>query len=177
MQSAPPPGTRDMDSEVDAQLRLLAQHLHTRRDEMLLQWRQSVWQASDLSSPRSLTRTQFEDEIPATLDAFERMLERGTVDESQDEVEKDGQRAAGHGLHRWQQGYDLREVTSEWGHLHVWLVREIEEYAAAHPTVPLRAISCARVMLAEFVSGAVTASVAEYSHLREVEAAARADDL
>ena len=41
--------------------------------------------------------------------------------------------AEAHGLQRWQQGYDLHEVTREWGCLHRCLVAELERFAAAHP--------------------------------------------
>ena len=39
--------------------------------------------------------------------------------------------AASHGLQRWHQGYRLREVTREWGHLQLVLLDELERYASA----------------------------------------------
>jgi signal transduction histidine kinase len=40
--------------------------------------------------------------------------------------------AKAHGLQRWQQGYDLHEVTREWGALHLCLVVELDRYFAEH---------------------------------------------
>jgi hypothetical protein len=38
-----------------------------------------------------------------------------------------------HGLHRWQQGFRLRELTREWGYLQLCVVDEVESYAKANP--------------------------------------------
>ena len=56
-----------------------------------------------------------------------------------------GQRsAAAHGLQRWQQGYDLREVTRELGKLNECVVAELEDYTKANPAVSSAAIAASR---------------------------------
>ncbi|MEO6444072.1 MAG: histidine kinase, partial [Gemmatimonadaceae bacterium] len=112
----------------DEQLAALASHLSTRRVFILQAWRKAVDGDPELSAPSSLPPTQFSDHIPEQLDAFERRLRGWPRPESaaaEDQRKKD---AAEHGLQRWQQGYHLREVTREWGHLHLCLVDELEDH-------------------------------------------------
>ena len=68
------------------------------------------------------------------LDAFERRLQAQDPVEKELAFEDQKSSAAEHGLHRWQQGYHQRETIREWGHLHYWLLSELEDYAQAHPS-------------------------------------------
>jgi len=55
------------------------------------------------------------------------------VSSATDVVQEAGQQpAAAHGLQRWRQGYDLREVTRELGKLNECVVAELDSYTAAH---------------------------------------------
>ena len=120
--------------KTDEQLAALASHLSLRRAAILQAWREAVNADRELSAPSSLPRTQFNDHIPELLDAFEKSLRICSHQERIATTEEEKEDAAGHGLQRWQQGYHLREVTREWGHLQLCLVSELEEYSTAHTT-------------------------------------------
>ena len=49
-----------------------------------------------------------------------------------------------HGLQRWQQGYQLRDLTREWGHLHMSVMLELDHYALANPALETAVMSAAR---------------------------------
>ena len=85
--------------------------------------------------------------------------------------------AAGHGLQRWQQGYHLREVTREWGHLHLCLVDELENYATAHPDLEPGVMPTAWRALAELCSQGVSESTTQYFQLQQTEAVGHVRDL
>src|SRR5262249_40580617 len=122
----------DRTQKIDDQLAALASHLTARRADLLQAWRKSVEGDPELTAPSSLPRTQFEDHVPELLEAFERKLHAWPRPEGGASEEHRKEKAAGHGLQRWQQGYHLREVTREWGHLQLCLVDELERYDSAH---------------------------------------------
>jgi len=59
---------------------------------------------------------------------------KGKKEQAQAECEQKGD-AAAHGLHRWQQGFDLAEVTRELGRLNECVLVELESYAVEHPSL------------------------------------------
>src|SRR4029077_17384401 len=81
------------------------------------------------------------------------------------------------GLHRWHHGYNQEQVMREWGHLHLCLLNELENYASAHPNLQNGVMIVARLALAQLCSEGVTESVVKYSRLQQVEAAGRLRDL
>jgi signal transduction histidine kinase len=111
------------------------------------------------------------------LQAFEQRLRARDFEERAEAIagERDG--AAGHGRHRWQQGYQQNEVMREWRHLQLVLVDELERFAAAHPDADPAALSHARRALAELCAEGVCESADEYARLQRAEAAARVRDL
>jgi signal transduction histidine kinase len=164
------------DSPLDA-LADLASHLRTKRKSILAAWREASERDPELTTASALSRVQFHDRIPEVLDAFERKLSAGRrVDKQQLAVEQQ-ESAAAHGLHRWQQGYRLREVLREWRHLQVCLAKEVEQYILEHPDLDPNVAATARLALAELCGDGVCESADEYARLREAEAAARAHDL
>ena len=92
----------------DKQLAALASHLAMRRKAIMQAWRKAVERDPEMNTGTSLPRAQLNDHIPDILDAFGRKLVVATGEEYTDEHKHEG---AAHGLQRWQQGYDLREVT------------------------------------------------------------------
>lgn len=164
-------------TQISEQLAALAAHLNERREAILQAWREAAKNDSDLNSASTLSRAQFNDHIPEVLDAFERLLSaphRAAETEAADE-QKEG--AAGHGLHRWQQGYNQREVMREWGHLQLCLVDELEIYAETHPDIGKEVMATARRSLARLCSEGVSESAAQYARLQQTEAAGRVRDL
>ena len=155
----------------------LASHLQARRKSILAAWREASERDPQLTTASALSRVQFQDRIPDVLDVFERKLSaRRRVDRQERAVEQQ-ESAAAHGLHRWQQGYRLREVLREWHHLQLCLADEVERYVAAHPDLSPDTAVAARRALAELCGDGVCESADEYARLREAEAAARAHDL
>jgi len=155
----------------------LASHLKARRKSILAAWREASERDPQVTTASALSRVQFHDRIPEVLDAFERKLAaRRRVDKQEGAAEQQ-ESASAHGLHRWQQGYRLREVLREWHHLQLCLADEVEQYISAHPELDPGVAVTARRALAELCGDGVCESADEYARLREAEAAARANDL
>lgn len=162
-------------SELKSALSALAAELASRRPAILRAWREAVDADPRLTTGSTLPRSQFHDHIPAVLDAFEDRLRQS---EPVDAVRREQhEHAAAHGLQRWQQGYNLREVAREWGHLHVILVDELEAFALREPKPAAEAMSIARRALAELFSQAVSESTSQYFELQQTEAAGHVRDL
>ena len=161
---------------IDRELTALAKALGDRRDALLQAWNDIVMADPELTSAGSLPRVQFYDHIPDILDAY---LQRLRTSSSGDTHPSVGERedAGSHGLQRWQQGYQLREVTREWGHLHVVMADEIEHLAAQHPPMDRATIAIARRALLLIINEGVAESTAQYFRLREIEADGYARDL
>lgn len=161
---------------MDRELIALADALADRRQALLQAWNDKVVADPNLTTAESLPRVQFYDHIPDILDAYERRLRTGTSAESHpgDEERED---ASSHGLQRWQQGYQLREVMREWGHLHVVIADEIEALAAQRPNANHATVAMARRMLILVINDGVAESNAQYYRLREIEADGYARDL
>jgi signal transduction histidine kinase len=159
------------------QLTKLALHLSSRREVILLNWRQAVEDDPRLTTASKLSRSQFNDHIPEVLDAFERDLcSRERADKAEASADE-RESAAEHGTHRWQQGYDQREVMCEWSHLQLCLLDELERYEGAHVPLASSAIVLARRALTLLCSEGVIESAARYARLQQVEASGRLQDL
>src|SRR5687768_16477514 len=90
------------------QLAALAAHLHTQRAGILQAWRSSVDGDPELTAPTALPRAQFNDHIPRLLDALESRLQMGAPRQGSVAEEQRKEDSSGHGMQRWQQGYNLR---------------------------------------------------------------------
>ena len=87
------------------------------------EWQRAVKRDPDLNQGDSLPRSELFDHIPALLSAFEHSL-RQTAAPVQPAIAQAP--AAAHGLQRWQQGYELREVTRELGQLNRCVIVELD---------------------------------------------------
>lgn len=158
---------------IHSDLIALADHLRNRRAELVLEWHRAVQRDPGLSQGDSLPRTELFDHIPAFLSAFEESLRHTAAP-----VEPAGQGpAAAHGLQRWQQGYNLREVTRELGQLNRCVILELDRFAKAHQSMSLDAMSQARDTWTAQCSAAIEESVAQYFELQRREAAGQVEDL
>jgi len=151
----------------------LSAYLKRRRGAVLQAWRIAVTSDPTLTTGTALPRAQLHDHIPALLVDFERRLAGGGI---ADQKRQQGD-AAAHGLHRWQQGFDLAEVTRELGRLNECVVVELEEYAVATPDISPSAMAEARRIWAQQCSDAVGASVSQYFQLQQIEATSHIRDL
>jgi signal transduction histidine kinase len=160
-----------------AAVKEIAKFLSERRDAILASWRRAVDSDPELSTASTITRAQFIDHIPAVLDAFEwRLAAQQPADRARARAEEMDS-AAEHGLHRWQQGYNQPETMREWGHLHMCLLQELEDFQTQNPAVEPRAMQIARRELIRLCSGGVCASAERYVHLQQREAASRVQEL
>src|SRR3984957_5155838 len=129
-------------ANVVGELANLADHLRNRRDALLSAWQGAVRRDPSLTGGDALPRAELLDHIPALLSAFEQSL-RHVANEALTEAAGSSP-AASHGLQRWLQGYDLREVTRELGKLNGCIIFELDTYAKAHPVVSAETLIRAR---------------------------------
>jgi signal transduction histidine kinase len=156
----------------------LADYLRDRQEALLLAWRSAIKKDPALTSGDSLPRSELYDHIPALLKTFEWELRRAaSAGEAQTDEEATQDAAAAHGLQRWKQGYDCREVTREWGKLNQCVILELDRYAKANPEVSPDAMTRARQVWTSLCSTGIETSVHEYFVLQEQEAAGHVKDL
>jgi len=165
-------------TRVSGQLSALASELSARRSAILDAWRAAGdGGAPERSIAASLSRAQFNDHIPAVLDCFAHTIREwpGTQDEHAGQAQID--RVCEHGLQRWQQGYQLRELIREWGHLQLCVSDELERYALAHPSLEPGVMPTARRAWTLLCAGGVTESATQYWRLHQTESAGHVNDL
>lgn len=152
--------------------------LAARRDAILLAWRKMARADPEQTTGRSLTIGQFLDHIPQILDAFEIKLRSrpGGADARAAEVDKK-EEGGKHGLHRWQQGYRMKELINECGHLQFCVFEELGRIAAAHPEVEHATFVEANRQLLQLINDTITESAAQYERMQQAEAASRVGDL
>jgi signal transduction histidine kinase len=166
----------DSDTQINSGLAALADYLKGRRDAILKRWQAAVRDDPAVTAAHLLSKSQFRDHVPQILSALEKSLRSGHL-EAETAATIQSSRGADHGMHRWQQGYDLYEVMREWGHLHVCLADELEDYAQGHPSLNPQAMAAGRRALTRFCCGGVTESAGRFSSMRQAEAAAQVRDL
>ncbi|MEO6002402.1 MAG: HAMP domain-containing sensor histidine kinase [Opitutus sp.] len=159
------------------QLSLVAQHLATRRNAILGAVRIAAEKDPEQTTVSSLTRAQFNDHIPPVLDAFARKLQTHPGTSAVAADQKRNEEEVKHGLHRWQQGYRLRELLHEWGHLHLCIYDELEQFAATHPEIERETMVEANRQLITLVNEAVSESTGQYARMQQDEAAGHLSDL
>jgi len=155
----------------DQALQALADHLASRRDHIVAAWRALTEADQSLTTGASLPKAQLDDHIPALLEGFEKQLREPETD-----VSHRGD-AAAHGLHRWQQGFGLAEVSRELGHLNECVVREIDQCAQLDISAAPEDLARARSVWASIFSVAVSASTAQYFKLQQMESASYVGEL
>ena len=161
---------------IDEELNAVATHLHARREAILEAWRVAADADPQLTTSNALPRSQFNDHIPDVLDLLERKLQAWPQQPQHLDQERKRD-AAAHGLQRWHQGYRLREVAREWGHLQLALLDEIERFASARPRSSIEALAIARRTLGELCVSSISESVSEYFQLEQLEAEGHVRDL
>ena len=161
--------------ELEQQLERIAAHLTAQQKTIIERWRAMVSGDSDLSTPDSLSRAQFVDHVPEILDALVRALNRGRAASVAAAVDE-AQAGAGHGMHRWQQGYSQTELMREWSYLQLALIDELQELPV-HETIDPQAMHSAYRTVARFCSEAMSESTVRYESMYRAEAAGQANDL
>ena len=167
----------DTGHATEKQLAALAVYLVNRRKAVMQAWRTAVERDPEMNTGASLPRSLLNDHIPEILDAYCRKLivaAGGRDLEYEDEHKHEG---AAHGLQRWQQGYDLREVAREWGRLQLCVADELESYASTHLDLEPPVMPTARRAWAQICNEGVIESTAKYFELAQIEAAGNVRDL
>jgi len=159
-----------MIKQTRAQLSLLAAHLGEQRETVLQRWRVATANVAELTIASSLTRVQFNDHIPGVLDSFALRLCAWPDEDSARAQQNEKEHVTEHGLQRWQQGYQLRELTQEWGHLQMAVMDELESYALAHPGLEPRVMPTARRAWAHLCWDGISDSATQYWRLHQAEA-------
>jgi signal transduction histidine kinase len=111
------------------------------------------------------------------VDDFARRLRSLNGDDPPPPDRQQRRDASEHGMHRWQQGYDIREAMREWGHLEAVLMRELEAYAVSHPQLHPDVMAAARDSLVSLCHEGTCESAGRYVRLQQAEAASRVRDL
>jgi signal transduction histidine kinase len=155
----------------------LVAYLRQSRAQILSSWRQLVEQDPELTTAQASTRAQFTDSIPKVLDAFEEAVRADDAMRETRAALEQRQGASEHGLHRWQQGYDLRETMREWAHLHQCILAQLESYAERAPDLEESVMRHARQVLVRLCGEGACESASRYSRLQQAEAAGRMRDL
>ena len=150
----------------------LATHLASRRQTIVQRWCDAVKADPRLAKAAALPRSQFEDHVPMLLDDFAHCLRTHLDPDARQRSD-----AAKHGEQRWKSGYDLADVTREWGHLHLLLVDELNAFERQHPSVSQQAMAAARRALAAFVNEGICESNAHYVRMQKSEADGSLRDL
>jgi len=170
-------GVWHMQTKRKNQLADIATHLEARRADILQAWRAKVDNDPDLTTGTSLSRTQFYDHIPDILDALDERLRAWPLEVSRKLQQQEKEGTASHGLHRWQQGFRLRELTREWGYLQLCLIDEIDAYGTAYPESEPAVIAMAIKALTHVCVAGVSNSADQYWQLDKDEAAGHVRDL
>ncbi|MDF2441725.1 MAG: hypothetical protein JWN98_2709 [Abditibacteriota bacterium] len=186
------------------QLRALAQSLEECHEDILALWRTAVESDSQLEHSAQWSRAKLQDHIPQALELFNRKLREWPYDVASGEVREEHRVANLHSKHRWQQGFRLRSVMREWGHLNSCVLdmlddlqqqaltpnnaaaaenKEAETESAkssdAGPgiSVAMEVWGTARALWAALLNESLSESAVEYHCLIQTEAATRAREL
>jgi signal transduction histidine kinase len=159
------------------QLGSIAAALLARRDAILEAWRAAGEPAPERGIASSLSRAQFNDHIPAVLDCLAYTIEAWPNEQSTLAGQIQSERVCDHGLQRWQQGYQLRELIREWGHLQMCVTEELESYAASHPDLEPGVMPTVRRAWTQLCVDGVTGSATQYGRLQQAESAGHVNDL
>jgi len=164
------------EAQIASQLRALGEYLVTERHGVMRAWRESVRKDPELRTPRNVSRSRFDDHIPAFLHALSRQLRAWPGAGIAAAAQEQERRGAEHGAHRWQEGYALHEISREWLHLHLVLFDMLEQYGSEQQ-YEARTMAVARRIVTMVCGNGVTRSIAEYTRLMQAEAAGRVRDL
>lgn len=130
-----------------------------------------------LVTGRSLPIHLLDDHLTAVLEDFEHRLALTGSDASASIEGAGVGDAAAHGLHRWQQGYDMAELARELGRLNESVVSAIEACAGEPGLNDPELGRQVRLVWAEAHGVVVSESAEHFAKLRQMEAASHIQDL
>ena len=163
--------------DIHGELTALADYVGRHREAMVLSWQRAIQRDPELTNGDSLPRAELIDHIPAMLAAFERSLRQAAAEGPDVAQAATKEPAMAHGLQRWKQGYDLREVARELGKLNECVILELDRYAKTTPDFSLETLTRAHRVWTELCSTSIEESVSQYFALQQQEAAGHVKDL
>jgi len=150
-----------------------SEFMEEHQPEVVDEWWNLCEEDALLGPVGKLTREEFRNNIPGALDGFRKILvcqKEEVLDLIKTEVSK-------HGHHRWKQGFNLRELIRDWGHLNRALVQNTESFFQSLVPLQPEAHKEALDRLALFMTEATSGSVRRYDELRREESIALERDL
>ncbi|GGH48676.1 hypothetical protein GCM10007423_50060 [Dyadobacter endophyticus] len=144
--------------------------LAERQHDLLDNWRTACGNDFSLKGAESLSREQFINQVPAMLNVLGQRL-NGEADREDFRL-----LTAGHGLHRWQKGYDLSDLSAEMHHLNRLLLGELRAFWKLNPSTNA-SLAFSYEHLAEFSNEINTGSITQYADLQRQAALNRAEAL
>jgi signal transduction histidine kinase len=157
--------------EAPTSLGQLATYLAARREALLNNWRTACEADPSLKAVSSLSREEFNNKVPFMLNRLQQQLG------GQKEKNQVGLLAAEHGLHRWQKGYSLTELSAEMLHLSNLLLEELRLFWQAYPASDCTLIPLAYEHFFGFANQINTGSISQYAELQRTAAFSRVDAL
>ena len=160
------------------QLVTLSDLLNARREAILAAWRKLDSADPEQKTGRALTLVQFLDHIPAILETYGHKLRssRGGAAARAADIEKE-EDGVKHGLHRWQQGYRLKELISECGNFQICVFEELGNIFAGHLELEHATLQEAHRQLLHLINDIISGSAAQYERMQQAEAGGRVRDL
>ncbi|MBD2755158.1 sensor histidine kinase [Spirosoma validum] len=158
-------------SQAEKLIHLLVEYLDIRRETVLNKWRTRCQEDQNLNSKIGFAREEFNDQVPALLNILAQRL-RGEKQEA-DPLDV----AGGHGLHRWQRGYSLSELLTEFEHLYWVVLDEVQAFQQQHSQLSGYALSQIYRQVFKLQAESTRGSVLYYDQLRQTNAAEQANSL
>lgn len=184
-----------------ATLDRFATELWEQREQILQLWHANVEADGTLHDNMQLSWQQFADHIPYILQTLCEQWREWPLAHKASERER--QTARSHAQHRWQQGYNIRSLTREWGHFNSALLETIDHITfdlattasgesgeqehsvvsrvssevAEQPDILARAGRMARAMAAQLLTESMTGSIVQHSELLQTEATIRGREM
>jgi signal transduction histidine kinase len=159
------------ESLFDQQCAQLATFFFVRRESILNRWRILCGQDATLLTGKSLSREEFNDQIPAILTAFDAWLR------NQDSPISVAEKASEHGMHRWHKGFVLDELLTELEYLQECLKDEFRAYLLQYADTQVQVITHTFEQLLRLLNQMVRGSISQYNQLYQLQAASRAESL
>lgn len=152
-------------------VQLLTDYLYARRETLLNNWRTRCETDESLQTPASLSRQEFNNQVPVLLNILSQRLLR------RDAETDPGERAAQHGLLRWQRGYSFRELLHELNNFYLTLADELEGYLVLYPDTPAQVMALANREVLRLITEVNVGSATYYDELHQTSAAEQVQTL
>lgn len=151
-----------------------ASYLNEQQEAIIERWLHACAADETLGIVTRLTRAEFRDNIPLAIEGLCQILRYGSQEVPLEAIRR---KVAKHGHDRWKQGFNLKGLIRDWGHLNRVLVATLEAFFQTHYPQAIAERAQALDRVAAFMIEATSTSVQRFDALRRAEAASLAKDL